>query len=60
MKQKFYKQTISQLCCKFVSEFDLEVLDLNNYEMPIYSFDREKEKRIHILDYTQKFRQIYY
>ena len=31
------------------SNATVELLDLNNYEMPIYSVDREKEKGIHSL-----------
>ncbi len=31
---------------RFLTEFDIEHLDINDYEMPIYSEDREKESGI--------------
>lgn len=40
----------------FFDQLDIEILDLNDYEMPIYKMDREKEKGIpkFAFDFAQK------
>lgn len=47
------KKSINQILAKYageeISNIELEILDLNDYEMPIYSVDKEEESGIHPL-----------
>lgn len=47
-------KTFAEYIGNMVGDVELELLDLNDYEMPIYSIDREKESGIHPL--AQKFK----
>lgn len=56
------KQSINKKLVKYVSsrltEYEVDLVDLNDYEMPIYSIDREKESGIPqlALDFKQNIK----
>ena len=54
-KQSINRQ-FAQFAAQRICQADVELLDLNDYEMPIYSIDREKEEGVPMLahDFLQK------
>lgn len=47
-------KTLAYYAANQLDEVEVELLDLNDFEMPIYSFDREKENGIHELAHRFK------
>ena len=48
-------KTLATFAANQLNEIDIKILDLNDFEMPIYSIDRENENGIHTL--AQQFKQ---
>lgn len=48
-------KTFAEFTAKQLAEIKLKLLDLNDYEMPIFSVDRENENGIHAL--AQQFKE---
>lgn len=47
--KKSINKTFAEYTAKQLSEVELKLLDLNDYEMPIFSVDRENQNGIHAL-----------